>query len=495
MANRFWVGGSGVWDSTNTANWAASTGGAPGASAPTAADYAYFDANSGATPTITVNAGAVATSTYFQTVGMIVNLTANVTLSGSALPLVFTHGTIKLNGFTLSCAIFSSANANVRSVEFGSGTINVTGNNATVINIFNITNFSYAGTPRFELTYAGAVGTRTIRCADNSGTATQTNTPDIYVTAGADIFRFNFNVTSTAVRTLDTTGFSGSIEASALRLFGNLNLSATTTVSASANAITFVSTQTGNTIASNGATIDRPLTFNGVGGEWKLSDTLIVGATRAVTLTNGTLDANGNNVALGSFALSSGTKTLTLGGGTWSVAGSGSAWNANTNVTNLTVSASAGTISMTSASAKTFAGGAKVWPTLNQGGAGALTIQQSNTFANITNTVQPATITLTAGTTQTVSAFGVSGTSGNLVTLDTSSAGVQATLSDSSGVNSVSFVSIKDINGIGGAIWDAPTTDGNVDAGNNTGWNFGIPFGYDIEFSPALRSFTERKHF
>ena len=150
---------------------------------------------------------------------------------------------------------------------------------------------------------------------------------------------------------------------------------------------------------------------------------------------------------------------------------------------------------MNSASAKSFIGGGKVWPTLNQGGAGALTIELSNTFANITNTVQPATITLTAATTQTVSAFGVSGTSGNLVTLNTSSAGVQATLSDSGGVNSVSFVSIKDINGIGGAIWDAPTTNGNIDAGNNTGWNFGIPFGYDIEFSPALRSFTERKHF
>jgi hypothetical protein len=150
---------------------------------------------------------------------------------------------------------------------------------------------------------------------------------------------------------------------------------------------------------------------------------------------------------------------------------------------------------MTSASAKAFAGGAKTWPTLNQGGSGALTIQQSNTFANISNTVQPATVTLTAGTTQTVSAFSLAGTAGNLITLNTSSAGTQATLSDSSGIVSVSFVSVKDINATGGAIWDAPTTNGNIDAGNNIGWNFGIPFSYDIEFSPALRSFTERKHF
>ena len=124
-----------------------------------------------------------------------------------------------------------------------------------------------------------------------------------------------------------------------------------------------------------------------------------------------------------------------------------------------------------------------------------MTIQQSNTFANITNTVQPATITLTASTTQTVSAFGVLGTSGNLITLNSSAAGSRATLSDGSGVNSVAYMSIKDIAATGGAIWDAPATEGNVDAGNNVGWNFGIPFKYDIEFSPALRSFTERKQF
>lgn len=47
MANRYWVGGSGTWSSTNTANWSSSSGGPGGASVPTAADYVYFDANSG----------------------------------------------------------------------------------------------------------------------------------------------------------------------------------------------------------------------------------------------------------------------------------------------------------------------------------------------------------------------------------------------------------------------------------------------------------------
>jgi hypothetical protein len=58
MANRYWVSGSGIWDASNTANWSTTSGGAGGASVPTASDDAYFDANSGG-GTITINPGAV----------------------------------------------------------------------------------------------------------------------------------------------------------------------------------------------------------------------------------------------------------------------------------------------------------------------------------------------------------------------------------------------------------------------------------------------------
>ena len=46
MAARFWVtGGTGNWNSTT--NWSATTGGASGASVPSTADTAAFDASSG----------------------------------------------------------------------------------------------------------------------------------------------------------------------------------------------------------------------------------------------------------------------------------------------------------------------------------------------------------------------------------------------------------------------------------------------------------------
>ena len=46
MADRYWVGGSGTWSSLNTSNWSTSSGGAGGASVPTAADNVFFDVNS-----------------------------------------------------------------------------------------------------------------------------------------------------------------------------------------------------------------------------------------------------------------------------------------------------------------------------------------------------------------------------------------------------------------------------------------------------------------
>jgi len=47
MANRYWVGGSGTWDASSTTNWATTSGGSSGASAPTSSDNVLFDANSG----------------------------------------------------------------------------------------------------------------------------------------------------------------------------------------------------------------------------------------------------------------------------------------------------------------------------------------------------------------------------------------------------------------------------------------------------------------
>lgn len=483
MANRYWVGGSGTWDNASTANWSATSGGAAGASAPVAADNVFFDANSGTAATVSIAATAVCNDCNVDKADIILNLTGSPVFVNRT---TLNAGTLTLNSYTFTTAQFYSDTTNARTINFGTGKIVVTGSDA-VWN-FKKSGLTLSGTKRVETTYSGAA----LRRVWHGYTVTYTESQSInfYVTAGTGDIRVGNDGTFAAVD-IDFTGFSGNAVLGGLSIYGNLVLSPTQTVTpiAAGNPAfgLFFNGTSAKTITSNGATIAADAVFNGVGGSWALQDNLTIAAANTMTLTNGTFDANGKNVSIGNFALGSGTKTLTLGSGTWTV--TGTSWNANTNVTNLTVSASSTTISMTSASAKTFAGGSLTWPTLNQGGSGALTIQQSNTFANITNTVQPATITLTAGTTQTVSAFGVSGTAGNLITLNTSSAGSQATLSDSSGTNSVSFVSIKDIIATGGAAWEAFITNGNVDAGNNTGWDFLVQFGrymYNVRKSKRI---------
>jgi hypothetical protein len=486
MANRYWVGGNGTWDGTATTNWSATSGGAAGASAPVAADVAIFDTNSG-TGTVTTTATATASAITHTAANITLQLGANLTLTGA---VTFSNGVIGLVSYTLTAATFASSYTTARTLDFGTGKIIITGNGATVWNVGNHTLFTVSGTSSVELNYSGSTGTRTIGNGSTGGT--ESTAISFAVTAGTDTVAF---VNSSRVSDLTFTGFSGTLGNNVLNVFGSVTLSTGMTLTAGTNGCTFASTSvTPRTITCAGKTLDFPMAFSGVGGTWQFQDAFSLATTRTLTLTNGTLDGNNQSASIGAFALGAGTKTLTLGSNTWTI--TGTSWNANTNVANFTVSASTGTISMTSASSKTFAGGGKTWPTLNQGGAGALTVQQSNTFTNISNTVQPATITLTSGTTQTVSAFTASGTSGNLITLNSSSAGSQATLTDSAGVVSVSYVSIKDIVATGYAEWQAYTSNGNVDSGNNVGWVFTAPSPLIAsEYQISLKSFTERRSF
>jgi hypothetical protein len=230
------------------------------------------------------------------------------------------------------------------------------------------------------------------------------------------------------------------------------------------------------TLNSGGVAFTQPITIDAPsGGIQLLTNNIAFGAATRTNLKNGTLDLNGLIFGSGLFSTATGTKNITFNGGTFQITGtSATAWN-NAVPTGFTTTAGTGTgtISMTSASAKTFVGGGSTYNcTLNQGGAGTLTITGSNTFSNITNTTQPAQITFTASTTNTFTNFSLSGTAGNLITLRSSSSGTRFTLSKSTGTVSVSYLDIQDSAATGGASWRALLTNGNVNSGNNTGWLF-----------------------
>jgi hypothetical protein len=122
---------------------------------------------------------------------------------------------------------------------------------------------------------------------------------------------------------------------------------------------------------------------------------------------------------------------VAVGSGTWTIAGSGTpAWDASPS-TGLTVTGT-GTIRLTSASSKTFNGGNLDYSsiTVNQGGAGALTVSGNNTFANITNSYSAtgATTINFGATTQRVSDFTATGEAGRVLTIQGTSATAPCTL-------------------------------------------------------------------
>jgi hypothetical protein len=257
-------------------------------------------------------------------------------------------------------------------------------------------------------------------------------------------------------------------------IYGNVTFGSNTTTTGTGT-LTFSNRLT-KTFNSGNVAFTQAITVNAPGGGIQLvTNNFTIPATERFTLTNGTLDLNGITLTSGFFSTATGTKNITFNGGTFTISGtSTTAWN-NAQPTNFSTTAGTGngTISMTSASAKTFVGGGSTYNcTLNQGGAGNLTITGNNTFSNITDTVQPSQIIFTAGTTNTFGNFSLAGTAGNLITLRSSTPGTRYTLSDASGIVSVSFLDIQDSNATGGAAWQAYTANGNVNSGNNLGWLF-----------------------
>jgi len=382
--------------------------------------------------------------------------------------ITFFEGTLNLQSYTLTGNTFSSANSSTRTIAFGTGQISCTGT-GTVWTTSTSTNLTTTGTQVVNVTSTGSTA-----ISVNTGALSEANSISYNFTGGTYALTFLATTAYTA-RNVDFTGYAGTWNAtSGVSIYGNLKLSTGMTLSASISVMTFAGTSGTQQITTNAKTIDFPLTFNGVGGTRRLEDALTMGSSRTATLTNGTLDLNGKTLTVGTrFTTVTGTKNLTFNGGTLVCPDANTTSFNNAAPTGFTTTAGTGvgTISMTAATAKTFVGGGSTYNcTLNQGGAGALTITGSNTFSNITNTVQPASVLFTAATTNIFSNFSLSGTAGNLITIGSNIA-ANHTLSKASGTVSVSNCSISRSSATGGATWNAANS---TDGGNNTGWIFGV---------------------
>jgi hypothetical protein len=207
MATRYWVGGTGTWTNVSTTNWAATSGGASGASAPTTTDDVVFDnlSNTGTSAfTVTVSTSAICQNLSFGSGAtaldglMTLAGTASLTVSGSLTlvstnlsvtysgiivftatttgqtitsagqtlggisftgagggwtlqdafnstgTITVTRGSFDTNNMAVTCSLFSSNNINVRAITLGTSTISLTGT-GNVYNTISITNLTFSG--------------------------------------------------------------------------------------------------------------------------------------------------------------------------------------------------------------------------------------------------------------------------------------------------------------------------------------------------------------
>jgi hypothetical protein len=304
MPNRFWVGGTGNWDGTTT-HWSASSGGAAGASVPTAADDVYFDANSGG-GTVTVNTsnrlclslsfrGLSGTSDYtgsfaqsgtgavFITGGLVLSAsttyssyTGALTFNGTTSYNVTSNGviwpgsniTISGAGLSVSC---TDAFATTGIVTMTQGSIS-----GSTISVGSLTITSNALTRNISFTSVSFTGAGTLATIGATQTNLTFSVGDFYITGAQAL-----------ARSLATTGIfypTNAIVYLAGSGSGTMTFTSTTSTGVYCNVIV---TNTGGASISLGTGIYINITFqSGTNAVWSNTATQTLTCIGNVTLTS-----------------------------------------------------------------------------------------------------------------------------------------------------------------------------------------------------------------
>jgi len=300
-------------------------------------------------------------------------------------------GTFNINNFAVTTPKLVAEYPSTKTIAFGTGSITVNGNNTTIVNVpYNaLAGFEVTGTPTVNLTYSGATGTRVIETAGSAG---QSKSMNINITAGTDIVTVGTGTYPSGVRNYNLQGFAGTWSHNLVNLYGNLTVGSTV---ATIQDVSFDYVGTGaSTLTSSGKTLRGIIEVDST-GSLSLADSLTLTAFSTnlayLKLTSGTFDAAGFNVTADRvISTGTNTRTLSLGSGTWLVTADDSgliyAWDMSPGA-NLTLQPSTSIVRLSSSGAQTFNGGAKTYNTVSVAGVGPKYIRQNNTFTTFNNTV------------------------------------------------------------------------------------------------------------
>ena len=392
-------------------------------------------------------------STGITSAGLkIISLSANQTINGTLTLSAGTDATMRAfvqsdtigTTRTLTCGAFSGTDADFRDITIAGAAAPVSGTRLGDAKGNSGITFGAGVSKYWNLAAGGNWGGGIGWATTSGGTPAINNFPlaqdtvifestglnsgaTITVNDGYNIGTINMSARTSNTMTLATGSTTPAI-------YGNW-INGTGTTLTGTGTLTFAG-RGSQTITSAGKTFTQAFTINTPGGSVTLADAFSSNYNgNAIVLLFGTFSAASYNVSITGangavIGNGSNLRTLNVGSGTWTIVVSGIAWQTST-TTNLTISGT-GTISLTGASAKSFNGGGASYSgiTLNQGGAGALTIIGNNTFKDITNSYSGtgATSIGFAATSTTLSAFTATGAAGNLLTISGTSAASPATL-------------------------------------------------------------------
>lgn len=225
------------------------------------------------------------------------------------------------------------------------------------------------------------------------------------------------------IGTINSSGRSTTMGISvtgAIVVYGSINLGSGITVSSSASAT--LSGRGTQTLTSSALSVTLSLNIDNISGTVQLASNFSTGSTNTLTLTSGTFDAVTYNITAGLVSISgSATRTLKMGTGIWTLSGTGTVWDAST-TTNLTIYKSTAYIILSdnSTTARTFNGGGLTYNTLNISGTTGIsttTITGNNQFGTLASNKTVAHTIALGATTQTLGAWTITGTVGNIVTV------------------------------------------------------------------------------
>ena len=270
--------------------------------------------------------------------------------------------------------------------------------------------------------------------------------------------------------------------------YGDVALSNKVTYTTITTQSTFVAKRATHKWTSNGGTISNNVgasVFNiySFGGTFQPQDDFVVtgtNSTSGITIVYGTFQPLGNVTTPNLLDSGTATKAFTgASGKTLSLSSTGTIFSLSSTGTTVTTNSMNMAITDTSATSKTYSSTSNLsWGnmTITGGGTGAVSIaangttQTFGTFTiNAPKTVTFGSSTITV-TTVAVTSFVAVGSSGNVITLNASSAGHAASLSQASGIVRSNWMSIQDSTATGGATFYAGVNSTNVSG--NSGWIF-----------------------